>query len=152
MVDSWDMSTLKSFAVETLIAQMGEGIMKKYFVTVGEDKTVRFYKDEACKILHREDGPAAKYANGDKAYYIEGELHREDGAAIEFAKGDKFYYIEGELHREDGPAVVFSNGSKEYWIHGRLLSEEYFLARNKKDPCDGKVVEIDGKKYKLSLV
>jgi hypothetical protein len=31
------------------------------------------------------------------------------------------------------------------------MTEAKFLARSKKDSCDGKVVEIDGKKYKLSL-
>ena len=104
--------------------------MKKYYVMVDEyNIAVRFYKDEACRILHREDGPA-----------------------IEYADGFKSYWIQGKLHREDGPAVVWADGSKEYYIHGKLMTKEEFLARNKVDSCDGKIVEIDGKKYKLNPI
>jgi hypothetical protein len=103
--------------------------MPKYFVIVDADKTIRFFKDEKCTILHREDGPAVENANGYKAYYIN-----------------------NKLHRKGGPAVVYANEDKEYFIRGKFIKEEQFLARNKKDPCDGKIVEIDGKKYKLNPV
>ena len=39
--------------------------------------------------LHREDGPAVEYANGDKAWYLNGKRHRTDGPAVEDATGDK---------------------------------------------------------------
>ena len=29
-----------------------------------------YYKDPECTILHREDGPAVEYADGDKLYYL----------------------------------------------------------------------------------
>ena len=44
------------------------------------------------------------WANGDKAWYLNGKRHREDGPAYESANGDKFWYLNGKLHREDGPA------------------------------------------------
>jgi hypothetical protein len=93
--------------------------MKKYFVTVDEYNTVRFYKDEECIILHREDGPAIETSNGYKVYYIEGEPHREDGAAAIYANGDKEYYIKGKLHREDGPAIDYVNGDKCWYLNGK---------------------------------
>jgi N-acetylneuraminic acid mutarotase len=36
------------------------------------------------------------YTNGDKAWYLNGELHREDGPAIEYANGDKHWFLNGE--------------------------------------------------------
>jgi len=100
--------------------------------------------------LHREDGPAIEYANGDKYWYVNGELHREAGPAIEYANGDKFWYVNGALHREDGPACEYANGTKYWFLNGKSLTEEEFnLEMNPKPSCEGMVVEIDGKKYKL---
>ena len=55
---------------------------------------------------------------GNKRCYLNGKLHREDGPAIEWTDGDKAWYLDGKLHREDGPAVEHINGFKEWWIHG----------------------------------
>jgi len=59
-------------------------------------------------------------------YYLNGELHREDGPAVEYANGDKFWIINGELHREDGPAIEYASGSKEWFINGNELTEQEF--------------------------
>jgi len=103
--------------------------------------------------LHREDGPACEYADGDKEWYKEDKRHREDGPAIEYANGDKEWYNEGKLHREDGPAVEYANGDKYWYKEGKCYTEKDFNEKMNPSPtCEGKVVEIDGKKYKLSLV
>jgi len=52
-----------------------------------------YYKDKAKTILHRLDGPAIEWANGYKAWYINGQRHREDGPAFESANGDKYWCI-----------------------------------------------------------
>ena len=65
--------------------------------------------------------------------------------------GNKFYYSDRAmktLHREDGPAIEGADGYKSWYLNGKLLSEAEFNASNKPS-CAGKVVEIDGKKYKL---
>jgi hypothetical protein len=85
-----------------------------------------------------------------KWYNLEGKLHREDGPAIECSNGDKYYYINGKSHREDGPAIERANGTKSYYINDEELTEEEFNSRTK--TCEGKVVEIEGVKYKLSKV
>jgi len=85
----------------------------KYTVEV-YNGNVRWYK-EGTNLLHREDGPAREYANGDKAWYQNGELHRLDGPACEFASGDKAWYQNGKCHREDGPAVEFKYGTFKAW-------------------------------------
>jgi len=89
--------------------------------------------------------------NGDKAWYLNDKLHREGGPALECANGNKFWYKNDEYHREDGPAEEYANGYKEWYINGEELTEEEFNNRNK-STCDGKVVEFEGKKYKLTEI
>jgi len=90
------------------------------------------------------------YDNGDKHWCLNGKLHREDGPAIERADGSKSWYLNDDLHREDGPAAESSDGSKHWFLNGKQLSETQFNARPKPTAsCEGKVVEVDGIKYKL---
>jgi len=66
------------------------------------------------------------------------------------ANGSKFWYLNGKQHREDGPAVEYANGEKLWYLNGVGLTESDFNAKQKKhESCDGKLVEIDGKKYRL---
>ena len=98
--------------------------------------------------LHREDGPAFEGASGTKSWYLNGKRHREGGPAIEWPSGSKFWYLNGKLHREDGPAIEWADGSKAWYLNGVQLTEAEFNQRMNK-PCSGKVVEIEGVKYKL---
>ena len=89
--------------------------------------------------------------DGNKFYYSNKKMttrHREDGPAVEWTDRSKAWYLNGKQHREDGPAVEVANGNKYWFINGKYLTESEFNARNKPS-CEGKVVEIDGKKYKL---
>jgi len=86
--------------------------------------------------LHREDGPAVVFKNGDICYYYQGELHRDDGPAIKresyrLSTGGhvtkdrvKLFYNHGMLHREDGPAVMYANGDKCYYYKGKRHRED----------------------------
>jgi hypothetical protein len=56
-------------------------------------------------------------ANGNKRWYLHGELHREDAPAVECADGTKRWYLHGELHREDGPAIEYADGYKIWYLH-----------------------------------
>jgi len=65
------------------------------------------------------------------------------------------YWIDGKYHNPNGPAgkYWYDNGqlaSEEYWIDGKRLSKEQFENRNV--TCNGKIVEIDGKKYQLKEI
>ena len=71
-----------------------------------------------CK-LHREDGPAMEWADGNKEWYVDGNLHRTDGPAVEWADGDKAWWVNDKLHRLDGPAVECTDGTKEWWVGGK---------------------------------
>lgn len=63
---------------------------------------------------------------GNKEWYLNGKLHREDGPAIEFADGDKYWYLNGSLHREDGPAIEHANGLKYWCLNDIEYSEEEY--------------------------
>ena len=74
--------------------------------------------------LHRENGPAVEYANGDKFWYINGKCHREDGPALEYANAVKYWYLNDKLHREDGPTLEWSDGSKSWHLNDIEVTEE----------------------------
>jgi hypothetical protein len=148
--------------------------MQIYKVTVDKDKN-RFWYNEK-NYLHRLDGPAVEYANGYKAWLVEGKYHRLDGPAIECADGTKKWLVESKYHRLDGPAIEWANGDKEWWVEGKLhrldgpaieyadgrkvwyvkgkhmTKEEFNEYMNPKPTCEGKVVEVDGIKYKLTAI
>ena len=100
--------------------------MKTYNVTVDEQGTTRWYLDD--------------------------KLHRENGPAVEYVDGSKKWFLDGKLHRADGPAIERADGTKEWYINGVQLSEAEFLKRTKSTTCEGRVVEVDGVKYRLTAV
>jgi len=104
--------------------------MQTYKVTVGCvgcNKTIRWYNDNDKEKLHRLDGPA-----------------------IEYADGSKSWYVDGKLHRLDGPAVERANAYKAWYVDGKKMTEKEFNEYIKPKPsCEGKVVEVDGVKYRL---
>ena len=70
------------------------------------------------------------------------------------------YKLNGKLHRENGIAYKswYENGNiwiEQYWLNGKYLTKEKFDNRNNSScsvSVSGKIVEIDGKKYKLNEV
>ena len=76
--------------------------------------------------LHREDGPAVEFANGDRFWYLDGKQHRVDGPAVEYVNGHKEWYLNDKLHRINGPAFEYANGGKDWWLHGRHYSESAY--------------------------
>ena len=125
-----------------------------YKVEVDENGNTFWYNQQGK--FHREGGlPAIEYADGDKFWYVNGQLHREGGLhTIEFADGGKAWYVNDQLHREGGlPAVELANGGKVWYVNGHHVTEEQAKAMfSKPATCDGNVVEIDGKKFKLMEV
>jgi hypothetical protein len=59
--------------------------------------------------------------DGNKAWWLNGELHRVDGPAIEWHYGTKEWYLNGDLHREDGPAVIYPDGTKLWCLNGEIV-------------------------------
>ena len=94
-------------------------------LTVGRWGTRRYRNSQ--DELHRQHGPAVEWANGDKAWFLDGQLHRTTGPAIEWADGSKSWWLNGQRHRIDGPAIEYADGSKAWWLNGQQLSEEEFI-------------------------
>jgi len=67
--------------------------MQEQYIRINKARDKHYYKDKAMTVLHREDGPAGEFANGDKSWWVNGKCHREDGPAIEYARGNKSWYI-----------------------------------------------------------
>ena len=89
---------------------------------VDQSGTIFYYNNK--KQLHREDGPAVEYADGEKHWYKNGKHHRENGPAVEHADGYKAWWRNGKFHREDGPAVEHADGSKAWYKNGKLHRED----------------------------
>ena len=74
----------------------------------------------AAGDLHRTDGPAIEWPNGDCEWYINGVSHRTDGPAVEWANS-RGWYQNGKKHRVDGPAVEWASGDGEWWLNGKRI-------------------------------
>ncbi len=97
--------------------------MIEYRVEVYDTGNVYWFKAGTDK-LHREgDLPAIEASNGEKYWYIDGELHRVNGPAIDNANG-RFWFINGHYHRDGDPAIESANGSKFWYKHGKLHRED----------------------------
>ena len=94
----------------------------EYDIEISTTRTKRYFK-KGTTILHREDGPAVEYSNGDKEWWINGRVHRIDGPAIE-TDAYNMWYVNGKRHRTDGPTITWADGSKFWWINGIRLSPE----------------------------
>ena len=62
--------------------------------------------------------------HGTRRYYnAAGRLHRTDGPAVEWHDGDLEWFQNGKRHRTDGPAVEWSDGGREWWLNGVCYSK-----------------------------
>jgi hypothetical protein len=94
------------------------------YIKINENGDKFYHSDREMEILHREDGPAIEYADGSKAWWLNGNRHREDGPAIEDANGFKAWWLNGKRHREDGPAIEWHDGSKAWYLNDESVSQE----------------------------
>lgn len=76
---------------------------------------------------HREDGPAAIYANGRKEWWMHGKRHREGGPAIEDASGTKAWFLNDRKHRIDGPAIEWADGDVSWYLDGYWYEFRYWI-------------------------
>ena len=99
-----------------------------------EEYTIRIYANGTKwyqdNKLHRINGPAIEYADGEKQWYQNGKRHRIDGPAIEYVNGYKAWYKNGKRHRDNGPAIIWVNDKKEYWLYNNKVTENLFLKIN----------------------
>jgi hypothetical protein len=106
----------------------------------------KYWRNEKGE-LHRLDGPAIEFVNGDKNWYVNGKLHRDDGPALENVNGYKAWYKKDKLHRLDGPAREFANGHKEWWINGINVRKKDLSMNKNKNESKCKVLKDGTKKW-----
>ena len=80
-----------------------------------------------------------------REWYENGKLYCEE------------YWLNGKHHNTEGPAYRYwyDNGKlryESYWLKGKELSKEEWEKQRKTNSCNGKVIEIDGKKYQLKEI
>jgi len=77
----------------------------------------KYYKNfDNIRLFHFDD---------DIQYYKGYIIHREDGPAIEWDEGDEEWIVNGKLHREDGPALTWCNQNK-WWLNNKQYSKEEY--------------------------
>jgi hypothetical protein len=52
----------------------------------------------------------------------------------------------------DGPAIEWHCGTRCWFLNGKEFTEKEFNKQMKHTSCNGKIVEIDGKRYKLKEI
>ena len=99
--------------------------MSKYYYSDGTVSDLLLY----TKKLHREDGPAIEWDNGDWAWFYNNYPHRDDGPAVRESGALQWFY-HGKRHRLDGPAFQpLGMGLPRWYINGgEQLSEKDFEA------------------------
>jgi len=108
--------------------------MKKYRAFINNDGSFCWYQQNY--EMHRLNGPARKFSDGSKFWYQYGKFHRLEGKAIEYANGYGLWYIEGaEYNKKEFDAEIARRNQS--LREGNLI--EY----------GGKIIEVDGNKYKL---
>jgi antitoxin component YwqK of YwqJK toxin-antitoxin module len=115
-------------------------------------------KTETYEVIREYYDNGQIYSEG---YYLDGILHNTNGPALKYwydhgQIGSEKYYINGKYHNPNGPALKYWNEedgkirSECYFLNGIELTKEEF--DNRTNPCNGKEVIIEGKKYKLIAV
>jgi len=86
------------------------------------------------KIVYcKDDSYNEKYDNGDFdnygiIWYYRGYLvHRVNGPAMKWTDGGKTWFLNGLRHRVDGPACKWHNGDKEWYLNGIRYGEKEYL-------------------------
>jgi hypothetical protein len=73
----------------------------------------------------------AELIYGSKFHFLNGEIHREDGPAIEYFDGNWSWFDHGKMHRVSGPAAKVSESKYEWWLDGkRVTPNEVFDKMN----------------------
>ena len=80
------------------------------------------------KISHNPNGPARIYVGGfygRKVWMNNGKVHRTDGPAIEWDDGDIDYFHCGKRHRLDGPAIIRQRAVYRHRLGWYINGTEY---------------------------
>jgi hypothetical protein len=81
---------------------------------------------------------------GVKEWRLHGKLHRIDGPAVEWMNGNKTWFLHDKLHREDGPAIEY-DGGEEWWLndvhYANATAWAQALLKMRNEPHDEEAVQ-----------
>ena len=101
--------------------------------------TVTFSKEDEFEI-NLPNSVRITVGNGTVKWYENKKLHLIGGPAIKWSDVSEEWYENGKLHRTGGPATKYADGTEGYWLNGNKVDKEEVM---------GKIIEADGKKYRL---
>lgn len=88
-----------------------------------DNNITRYYKDDTCTKLHREDGPAWIEDDGTETWFFNGRPHRDDGPAVQWPCGRKEWWQHAELKREGGLPVIDDPDNGQWHMINGLLTK-----------------------------
>lgn len=59
---------------------------------------------------------------------VDGKMHRDDGPAAIYVNGDKYWFQNGKRHRLDGPAIEWQSGAKQWYYN-----DEHIFCQSQKE-------------------
>ena len=72
-------------------------------------------------MTKQEDGVEIKVErDGTRLWYLHSVLHRDDGPAVEYPNGQKWWFQFGKQHREDGPAIERPDARSSGFVMGSV--------------------------------
>lgn len=83
-----------------------------------------------------------------------GNLYQLNKLSVDYLNGIESWWVEGKLSRLDGPAIKWRDGSEAWYIEGIEYTEQEFNDKIKQlqSSWEGKIIGINGKKYKLTSI
>ena len=99
--------------------------MAKYYYKDGTTSS----EHNTSKQLHRIDGPAVEYADGDREWYVDGKRHRTDGPAVEWVDGYKSWWVDDELYSTEKDFNKFIQEVKELPLALRLIDPREWVRK-----------------------
>ncbi len=75
--------------------------------------------ESICKVDHI----------GTRRWYLDGHVHREDGPAVIYLNGEEWWCQQSKIHREGGPAYTNNNGQIEWWLDHETYTLKQYVKR-----------------------
>ncbi len=92
-------------------------------------------------------------ADGNKRWWnVKGLLHREDGPAVEYIDGEQQWWVNGNIHRLCGPALVRPHNRSAWFINSLNVTDKIQEWAKENDIDLNNLTEVDIAIIKITWV